>query len=972
MADHPGRGVGNLTKRASGEFVKGGDVKYQDRIGQEQSGGGSLDKLSEHSEEYTKLKNEEQAAKNEIARIKTEMKGTEIFARKATALEKKSPTAKSRGYNTIPDKAGYEKVYKPYGEQGAGYYYSKDVTVPEVPEKTGGPVVLQAGLNPHFDTFLEHDLKPAYETVTNGIAKTWDFIKKIFNPSARGADAFKTASIMRESLGRMARTKELVYHALDKSRKIFDTYSKEQSLEFIDNLETGKPIAGAEEFTAVMRDALESRWSKIQKIKGTDAYIENYFPHIWKDPAKATEVLSGFGRRPLEGTKSYMKQRTIPTTKEGVALGLEPESYNPVDLIMARVADMDRFIMANDVWTQFKEQGLRQFVKLGGEIPQGWIQVNDKISRSFEFSPEEKGMILRGNWYMPEPAANVVNNYLSPGLTNNPLYNAFRMMGNALNQVQLGFSGYHALFTSGDAIVSKAALELQKGTFTSIAKALASPVTAPYFLWKNLTRGNALLKDYFAKNPEVPDLVDALERAGGRVKMDSFYLNDAVGNFMKAIRSENPLGALIRAPGAIIETLARPIMQELVPRQKLGVFSDMAKTILEQAQKENWSEYKTTLRLQEGWDSVDNRMGQLVYDNLFWNKVVKDMGMVATRSLGWNLGTFRELGGGAVDFAKLPGKLLAGEGRMTPKMAYTLALPYVVGVWGAGIYYLYNHKAPESLLDYYYPTTGKIKPDGTPERISIPSYMKDVFAYKAEGLQTIANKIHHEISTLIAMMKNKDYYGTEIRNPNDPLVKQMEELATYQATQFVPFTITNLMQRQKLGGSWGEYLQSFVGITPAPAYITRSPLQTEIYSLYDKRFGGGVQSAAQTDIAKQKAEVRTLYLTGKTDEANKALDTLVALGIVKDTKSFIKQADIPNDVKLFTQLASVDQEALIKKMELYQLARYAWYVHNDLKAKFGSLSTNANNFVTMEKAGDVKEPTWVKGQDTNSNAAPEK
>lgn len=842
----------------------------------------------------------------------------------------------------------------------------------------GKSVTLNSGINPHFDVFLQEDLKPAFKTGTGGVTKTWDFVKKIFDPKSRSGEARQTAAILREGLAKMARRKEIVYRALEKSKKVFDGFTKEQSLEFIDNLETGKSNPGAEGFTKTMREALDERWRRIQEIKGTDAYIENYFPHIWKDPTRATEVLAGYGRRPLEGTKGYLKERSIPTIKEGIERGLEPESYNPVELVMARISDMDRFLMANDVWGQFKDFGLRKFIRMGDDVPNGWIKVDDKISQVFQFSEAEKGMILRGHWYMPEPAATILNHYLSPGLVHNPIYDGLRMIGNTLNQVQLGVSAYHAFFTSSDAVISKAALEIQKmfsktatpaERFVSAGKALALPVTAPYFLWKNITRGNKLLNDYFEKYPQVPALVDALERSGGRVKMDSFYYNDAVSGFLKAIRSENLVGAVLRTPGAAVEALAKPIMQYLVPRQKLGVFADGAKFILEQAQKEGWSEYKTTLRLQEMWDSVDNRMGQLVYDNLFWHRVVKDLGMVSTRSLGWNLGTVRELGGGAVEYAKTIPKLATEAGRdeirMTPKMAYVLALPYVAGVWGAMIYYLYNGKAPETLLDYFYPKTGKKKPDGTAERISIPTYMKDVFAWKTEGFQTAINKLHPEISAIIQMLQNKDYFGTEIRNPNDSWVEQIKDLGAYQVKQYVPFTITNLMQRQKTGGSWFEYLQSFGGVTPAPAYITRSPLQAEIYETYDQRFGGGVRSQEQTEIAQQKADVRTLYLQGKTAEANKALDALVAIGIVKDKAQFIQEADIPNDVKLFTQLPIDDQRTLIKKMDLYELERYAWYVKKDLKEGFSQLSDNTKIFVQLVQSGDTKKPVWEKNVDIN-------
>jgi hypothetical protein len=950
----------------------------------------------------------EQYLKEKDAFVKRE---TEIYAEMRAMRDKYS----SKTINEVPAKeiAKYENLQKELnetlsqktlakipegiikthiGEKGlqsqlAEFYNevtgNKGVSVPEAIPKKEGDVTLQSTIVPGVDKFFEQDIKPAASAIKEGVVKTLDYLKKILVPAARGVDAQTTASIMRESLGRMAARKERVYEQLAESRKIFDRYTPEQSLDFIDNIERGKPNPGAEKFTAVMREALSTRWRTIQGIKGTEAYIENYFPHLWKDPAKATEVLSGFGKRPLEGTKSYLKQRTIPTVKQGVALGLEPESYNPVDLIMARVSDMDRFIMANDVWSKLKAQGLVKFVPTGKDIPTGYIKVDDKISSSFQFSPEEKGLILRGGWYMPEKAATIINNYLSPGLAGNPIYNAVRMLGNSLNQIQLGLSAFHAAFTSIDAVVSKTALEIQKvfakestlpERFAAGAKAITSPVAGPYYLWKNLTRGNTLLNDYFAQNPEVPAMVDALERAGGRVRMDSFYLNNSVDNFFKALRSGNYPGAALRGPGALIEATSKPLMQWLVPRQKLGVFADGATEILKQAEAGGWSEAKTTLHLQEFWDSVDNRLGQLVYDNLFWNKVLKDSGMLAVRSLGWNLGTFREIGGGVADYAKLPAKAVTGgEIRMTPKMAYIVALPYVTALLGAAVFYLYNGKAPETLLDYFYPRTGKIKSDGNPERITLPTYMKDIFAYRAEGTQALLNKVHPEISAIADMIQNQDYYGTEIRNPNDPLVKQLQDLFAYQAKQFVPFTITNYLARQSAGEGPVSAAQSFFGITPAPGYITKTPLQTEIGNLYDKRFGGGSQTKEQADIEHQKAAVRQLYVSGKTEEANAALDRLVQMGIVKDPSSFIREADIPADIKLFQRLPAEDQITLIKKMELYQLQRYAWYANSTVKSQLSSLSQNAKQFVQMEKSGEVSQPEWKRGQviPSTSTEAPE-
>ncbi len=52
----------------------------------------------------------------------------QIFIRLATKKEKAGGINRRRGFNSIPDLEGYEKVYKPYGENGAGYYYSKEIT----------------------------------------------------------------------------------------------------------------------------------------------------------------------------------------------------------------------------------------------------------------------------------------------------------------------------------------------------------------------------------------------------------------------------------------------------------------------------------------------------------------------------------------------------------------------------------------------------------------------------------------------------------------------------------------------------------------------------------------------------------------------------------------------------------------------------------------------------------------------------
>jgi hypothetical protein len=123
-------------------------------------------------------------------------------------------------------------------------------------------------------------------------------------------------------------------------------------------------------------------------------------------------------------------------------------------------------------------------------------------------------------------------------------------------------------------------------------------------------------------------------------------------------------GAALRLPFALTEQAMRPILEYVVPRQKLGVFANMARFELERLGPNATSD-QVRDALAKAWDSVDNRMGQLVYDKLFWNKTAKDLAMLSIRSVGWNTGTIREIVGGAADTAKWlaqSGKYLAKGG----------------------------------------------------------------------------------------------------------------------------------------------------------------------------------------------------------------------------------------------------------------------------------------------------------------------
>lgn len=672
-----------------------------------------------------------------------------------------------------------------------------------------------------------------------------DSLKKVFAPATRGDAATETASIIRANLGKQAREREVAMARLEKTAAMFDKLPVSDSYRFIDNMERGTPngIPQLDDAAKALRTLLDERRDAVIALgKGQlENFNENYFPHIWKQKRTAA---SFFSRSSMEGSKDFLKQRSHEYFSDGLHAGLDPVTTNPVELTMLKAREMDRYIYGQRIFGEMKQAGIAKFVKFGTKAPDGFAKLNDKIARVMNYSDAEKAMILRGDYYAPEKAATVFNNHLSPGLAGIGFYDMWRAAGAAMNAAQLGLSAFHLGFTSMDVMVSKVALgvkQISRGDFLKGVGNVAMGVS-PAQPIMNIIKGDRLLRAYLDKlqDPELAPIVDALMQAGGRVKMDDFFRAAPVNAFKQALRQGKYGSAAMKALPRALDLLNKPIFEHLVPRQKLGVFFDMAKDLL--AKYPNMTLQEKRERLGKLWDSVDNRMGELVYDNVFWNKTLKDALMATTRSVGWNLGTFREIGGGVKDL-----KDAISEKSLSDRSAYLFALPFVAAVMGAIIQYLYTGESPRDMKDSFFPRTGKMRPDGSEDRLSLPSYIKDIYEYGhdisgwakfgSNPLQTVRNKVHPLIGTVGEMLDNKDFFGNNIRSPGDSAVQQAQDEAGYLLKQMEPFSVRNFQQQNQAAGKTGsplDYVASpqFIGLGNAPGYITKTDKQIESGEVY--------------------------------------------------------------------------------------------------------------------------------------------
>jgi hypothetical protein len=456
-----------------------------------------------------------------------------------------------------------------------------------------------------------------------GFAKVWQGLRQAFAPGGVSGESKGMAGIIREGAAELAKRHEQARFALDKFGRMLMKLPLLDRYKFINGVEQGtkQTTPQLDAAAKAMRTLLDEARDRIIALgKGhLDTFIENYFPHIWKDPAKAEQVF-GVGKRPLEGSKAFLKQRTIPTTVEGLAKGLEPISDNPVDLVLLKLHEMNRFEMGQKVLQEGKDGGYVKLARSPAQRPADWVKIDDKIGTVWERRPTTKQdgspgapeFIHRGEYYAHPDAGRILNNYLSPGLHGNAVYDAIRFSGNAMNMAQLGLSFFHVTGTAINSIVSRTGLAgklLYDKRPLAAAKMALRAWVAPL---DAIIGGGKVIREALQPGSQGGDfaqVVDALQAGGHRLGQDRMYRlgRDATTHwdaFLQALKEGRPRAVPLAFLGAL-EQLARPMMEWYIPRMKQGVLLDLARYELAKLPADA-TRTELRERMRDVVDSVDN------------------------------------------------------------------------------------------------------------------------------------------------------------------------------------------------------------------------------------------------------------------------------------------------------------------------------------------------------------------------------
>lgn len=679
-------------------------------------------------------------------------------------------------------------------------------------------------------------------------------LAKVFNPANVSEASRAAAASIRSEVGQAARIREQFFDSVEPLRAVLNKLPDDVKTDFQIAMQTDKPVSSylpeLQPLANAMKTMFKGAEQRIVKANLLDPedFYQNFFPQKWKSEADAKKFVADFFAK--QGSGSSLKQRTFPTIADGLAAGLKLKSTDPIEVGTRYLNQIDHFMAANEVLKNALRDGYASTERGPGLI---------KL--------EGRG-IGRSPIYGTEDFARVFNNFYSPGfhqtLEGGRIYDVLRHASNSITGLELGMSLYHPFTIAKEAFISKAALGVSKvisglksGDFEGATKGLADIAKSPAAPYSYFKQGQAFAKEYLhpgTMGPELQKVVNAFTGANGRaigMTHDPTYEFSGLGSLWTAYRrgalglqladarrnitapftnattaaglakatlkaGANTGNELFRGVGRVMQTVAQPLFEHYIPAVKNGAFGDMMSSWL--AKNPLASDHEQAFAARRFVDSIDNRFGEMVQDNLMWNKYMRQTAMAGMRSYSWFLGTVREIAGGASSAVMHPGRLDIGSKDYDPRAAYAITMPLVVGVMSAAYQFLKTGKPPADQYDLMAGRTGGQLKNGKPERAVLPGYEKDVYGWLHNPTQEAVNKIATAPRLVAETAFNRDWRGDPIANEQSPLTTRLGQYFMHVVNSMVPISFKTVAQQGKAGSNISRP-ESATAIRPAPSWI---------------------------------------------------------------------------------------------------------------------------------------------------------
>lgn len=610
----------------------------------------------------------------------------------------------------------------------------------------------------------------------------------------------------------------------------------------------------------------------------TAEYRENYVPHIFEDTKVNGKTANEFLQDRINalGSRWYQKQRTFDLIDEAVKAGFKLKFDNPIDLINARWAASIRANMLVAAARKLQDSGLAFPVK---EAP-------DYVKRTWTM---KRNLPDHRDWLIAPGAENLWVNAMEPkglGQLSGPIgsvYRAWMKLKNVWAPVQLAFSAFHELHIAANinpAMNLARAIKLSVNdpsstgrNFWQAAKySLADPILSlpldklGWGLGRSLDDWSGRAFSEFRGR----EAMNFWQKPAGKLNADDrmwqqlfkeggispYQADEDVIGAKRALAQAMADNAYLRIAGNSlrrgIEKIQEPMFKYQIPALKNVAFMRNVEAAFKMDPTLATNSAKRGAVLRELGKNIDDRFGEMFYKSLFWNKVVKDIGVGSMLSLSWNVGQLRQAGGALQNLQKTF-RVAGGKNGMGSPMqeakykagdkgtfvgAYVGLSMATAGAISAAL----SGKLPTG-LDYVFPRNGLTNPDGTPQRLSTPFNTREPFMLKAHAeqhnswvggaMEFLWNKMI--LSPIVEAAQNKDFYGHALYDTSAPWYKKAPQLVdSVLGAHFSPISLAGADRAAEQGGGAREKALAYAGFSPAPKYVNATPLQNRINSLFSE------------------------------------------------------------------------------------------------------------------------------------------
>jgi hypothetical protein len=663
-----------------------------------------------------------------------------------------------------------------------------------------------------------------------------------------GPEGMEARRLIRGSYGETQRIAEQTADLLNRHQDTIRATPEADRWAMINQMQGGdkfpnfKPTAEQQAFMKDFERTSQEWEAKLRTLDATDQmnFRDHYMAQMYENPQTAPSMDVGFGKR---GGAGSTKGRKYDTYEDAKAAGLTPKTSDPIEIGVRYANSIKDFVASRQVMERAEAAGNVGYFAppkvvgaagspeplVQGGPPPGWKKLN---------TPGKNGKVA----YAPEDFADTFNNFYDKGLAgrNQPLFETLRNSTNAWTQLELGLNAYHAFTMANEAVISDVAKGLTKALSGDVRGGFRDIGKAPGAFITRAIEGKRFQQEYLdpnSTNPIASILAEANARPIGRGHAADYTFQDR-GSFINKFSSHNLMSEFkqagkdiqadwakadtagqkalfpLRQAGRVLQTAGAPIFDKYIPMLKAGAVHSQMKDWHEAMVRKNPNFDMTNNPADRRAavdaamkivDSVDNRFGEMIHDNMFMNATLKQSAQLAMRSFSWAIGAMKEIGGGTYATGRALGKLaMTGENRFSsthpewdPRMSYAIAFPFVLGTVSSIYQFLRDGEAPTGWRDIYAPRTGGTVPGvggrgQVPEHVLMPGYQKDVLGWIHHPLQEVYNKLGGLPTTAIEQATGRDWKGEPIVKPGASLPEAAGQRMAHLFSKLSPISVKNM------------------------------------------------------------------------------------------------------------------------------------------------------------------------------------